>query len=238
MDNFLELEKKCKTLRKKQFLKYGAVGGGAFFVLIASLLLFKSPKTNENNKKHTNNHKTEKNITKKIEHNKQKVEQIKKIEKVEKKSTPKTIKKEKSKQKTIVPPMLEVEFDLNKIGNNNLKQTKTKKSHTSQQKKQHTKSKTQQKKETHKNIISSETITFNKALYLAKNAFNKHNYQESIKWCKIASNLNNDSAEVWRLYALNLVRLNQKDKAIVVLETYLKYKKSIKIKHLLQRLKK
>jgi len=226
MDNFLELEKKCKALKKKKYLKYGAIGGGAFFAMIVSAFMLFSKTTPE----------PKKNIEKpKIIEKKPKPQPIK-----EKPKQPIKKIEHKKEHKNIVPPMMEVEFDLNKINSNALKNShKNTHKKTEPKPKKETPKKQIKKEEKKSNtMISSETITFNKALYLAKSAFNKHNYQESIKWCKIASNLNNDSAEVWRLYALNLVRLNQKQKAIIVLETYLQYKDSIKIKHLLQRLKK
>ena len=209
MNDFLDLEKRCKKLQKKRMIKYLSIAGGVIILLITIPILFKDkPKP-----------------------------QPQKIEKP-KITHPKPVKKET--KKTIVPPMMEVEFDLNKIKDVNIEEKKKQKKphHKKEVKPKHT-TKKEIKKETKKTgLIVEEKITFDKALYLATNAFNKHNYQESIKWCKIASKLNNDNPEIWRLYALNLVRLGQKDKAIIVLQTYLKYKKSIKIQHLLKRLQK
>ena len=224
MNDFLDLEKKCKTLRKKRILKYSGGAVGVVVMSVMAMMFLKTPTTQKTIEKPK---KIEKNVTKAV---------VKKVEKKPEKILPKP-------KPTVVPPMMEVEFDLNKIDSKNIEKKLNKKHHkTNHKNTNHKKHKVEHKKTIHKketkNTLINETITFDKALYLAKDAFNKHKYNESIKWCKIASKLNNDSAEIWRLYALNLVRLHKKDKAILVLRTYLKYKQSIKIKHLLKRLEK
>jgi tetratricopeptide (TPR) repeat protein len=85
-------------------------------------------------------------------------------------------------------------------------------------------------------ILQSEALTFTKALKLAQLYYNNGDYQNSIKWCKLASKIDNNDERIWKLYALNLEKIGQKDKAIKVLKTYLKYKNSIELKYLLQRL--
>ena len=86
--------------------------------------------------------------------------------------------------------------------------------------------------------IKTEEIKFDKALDLAQLYFDTKDYENSIKWCKIASKLNNKDERVWKLYALNLDRIGDTEKAIHILKTYLKYKNSLDLQYLLQRLEK
>ena len=89
-----------------------------------------------------------------------------------------------------------------------------------------------------KSIIQDEEITFEKAYKYAQKDYDNGDYQSSIKWCKIASKINNTDDKIWELYALNLEKLHQKNKAIRVLKTYLDYKEVKKLRELLKRLEK
>lgn len=89
-----------------------------------------------------------------------------------------------------------------------------------------------------KSILQDETISFDKAIKLAQLYYNNADYENSIKWCKMASKIDNNDEQVWKLYALNLEKIGQKQKSIKVLKTYLKYKPSLELKYLLERLEK
>jgi len=89
-----------------------------------------------------------------------------------------------------------------------------------------------------KNTLKTKNLTFDEALNSANLYYKNGNYTETIKWCKIASSLNNENEEVWKLYSLSLERLGNRTKAIKVLKTYLKYKKSTELKLILERLEK
>jgi len=228
MNNFLELENKCKKLKRKQIIKFIIIIFVTITIILGITLSLK-----------------EKPKYKKIELNNTKKEII-------------ITKKHKVQKDNIVPPMMEIQFDLNKIKdmsniknkdkkeithnkkieNKSTKNKSTKNKEKNKEKKEITHNKKIENKQKNKILVEQKTITFEKALNIAKKAFHKHNYQKSMKWCKIASKLDNEKAEIWKLYALNLLKLNQKDKAIIVLKTYLKYKKSTEIENLLKRLEK
>ena len=225
MDEFLELEKKCKKLKIKKLLKYLIL-----IILIISLIiglyLFIQSKAH---KSYIQENKTIIKITK-IKPVKKETNKTLKIKIIESK-------KIKEKNKTIIKKVIKpikipewnVQFNLNEI--NITKEIKIK----SKVKKEINKTIV---KENPNQMFKSETITVDKALKLAKFYYNNDDYQTSMKWCKIASNIDNSNEKIWKLYALNLEKLNQKQKAIKVLKTYLKYKDSSELEFILQRLEK
>jgi len=207
MNEFFELEKKCKQLKRKKFIKYFSIFL-IFAILIGIVIYFiTKPSTKPQPTKPKVIVKIkEKNITKIV------VKKVKVfIEKNITKPTPPA-------------PTLDVDIDLNKIKEINNSKPKIKQKTNTQPIKKQT------------SVIQNETITFHKALTLAKKYYENGDYQSSIKWCKLASKIDNNDERVWKLYALNLEKTGQKEKAIKVLKTYLKYKNSLELKYLLQRL--
>ena len=264
MNDFFELERKCKKLQQKRLFKY--------FIIIFVFLIFigvyfyiqytqktplhtpiikkEVPKIKENNITKTNKKidnvkkiENKKISKKKKENNTSNIQKIispkikeKNITKTEKKiDNPQKPKKEKNitiqkiiKEKNITKPIIQPVLKL-KIDFNNIQPLKDNKTIIQKPKPQ-----TQIKNKT--SILQNETITFNKALTLAKKYYENADYENSIKWCKLASKIDNNDERIWKLYALNLEKTNQKEKAIKVLKTYLKYKNSLDLKYLLQRL--
>ena len=84
--------------------------------------------------------------------------------------------------------------------------------------------------------LVSEELTFPKAMKLSKIYYTNGDYQNSLKWCKLAAQIDNNDEDLQNLFALNLVKLNKKNEAIKRIKNYLKNHNSIKLKYLLQRL--
>ena len=225
MDEFLELEKKCKKLKAKKLIIYIGLVLILTILIIGLYLFFKPSKPKKIEK--TIPKKIEKKVNQKIKKTPKEINKtikiikpkIKKVEPI--KPQPKEHKEIKIIKKPTKIPQWKVEFNLDEI---NLTTPKPiiKKPITQQSQK----------------VFKTQTISFDKALKLAKFYYNNEEYQDSMKWCKIASNIDNTNEEIWKLYALNLEKLNQKQKAIEVLKTYLKYKDSIELKLILKRLEK
>jgi len=220
MIDFFELEKKCKKIKNKKFVKIIVVLTflslliGAFFVLNTT-----SKQKNTKTTSTTTQNKTQ--IKSQIK------SQIKKQAKTSKKLT-KAPTKNQTKTKPLTPT-IGVNIDFSSIPT----KIETKKQKTSQ---------TNQNSKTTKNIpnqpklIISNSTSFEYAFNLAQNYYKQKNYKQSILWCKRASAIDNTNEKLWKLYALNLLAVGQKQKAIKVLKTYLKYKNSIDIQYLLQRI--
>ena len=239
MDNFFELEKKCKKLKRKKFIKISIYIVLIIITIIALLQLYKKPKITT---KHIQNQtidiktkikKSEKKpketnkslqINNSIEINKSNSIEINKSKKIttkEKTSIKHTKEINKSIKKSINIPTLSIQLDLTSI--------KSQKPKTQNKK-------LQKLKKENKPLFKSENISFLKAIQLAKTYYDNEDYKNAIKWCKIASNIDNEDERVWKYYALSLEKIGQKQKAIKILKTYLKYKNSIELKYILQRL--
>ena len=216
MIDFFELEKKCKKIKNKKFVKIIVVLTilslliGAFFVLNT-----------------TSKQKSTKTISTTTQNKKQTKSQTKKQTKTNKELI-KAPAKSHTKTKPLAPT-IGVNIDFSSIPT----KIETKKQKTSQ---------TNQNSKTTKNIpnqpklIISNSTSFEYAFNLAQNYYKQKNYKQSILWCKRASAIDNTNEKLWKLYALNLLAVGQKQKAIKVLKTYLKYKNSIDIQYLLQRI--
>ena len=256
MVDFFELEKRCKKIRQKKIFKIVVI---IFFVIIAVSLICVNTLTPKKIDKNTSypkaiakidkntsypkaTAKIDKNIsypkaiakidkntsypkaTAKIDKN---ISYPKAIAKIDKNTShPKAIAKiDKNISRPI--PILKIDIDFNNIPTTS-SSIPPKKVIKKEQNKTIIKEKL--------SILQSEALTFTKALKLAQLYYNNGDYQNSIKWCKLASKIDNNDERIWKLYALNLEKIGQKDKAIKVLKTYLKYKNSIELKYLLQRL--
>ena len=249
MDEFFELEKKCKKLKRKKFIKYLfltlitliIIGGGYYlFILFNTKPLQKSKPIITSHKKvieHniTKKIKTEKNVTKILKKEQNittKVIMPKKINKKEELDVQCQIIIKDKKDKITKIPILELDINFSNIEIIEDKKKKIKEEKIVTNVLQLPKKIVEKKK----SLIQDETITFEKAYILAKSYYDSEDYITSMKWCKIASKINNKDERIWELYALNLENTNQKEKAIRVLKTYLKYKNSLRLKYLLQRL--
>ncbi len=216
MVDFFELEKKCKKIKNKKLLKIIVVLTflslliGAFFVLNT-----------------TSKQKNIKTTSTTIQNKKQTKIQTKKQTKTNKELIKAPVKSH-TKTKPLTPT-IGVNIDFSSIPT----KIETKKQKTSQ---------TNQSSKKTKNIpnqpklIISNSTSFEYAFNLAQNYYKQKNYKQSILWCKRASAIDNTNEKLWKLYALNLLAMGQKQKAIKVLKTYLKYKNSIDIQYLLQRI--
>ena len=217
MVDFFELEKRCKKIRQKKIFKIVVI---IFFVIIAVSLICVNTLTPKKIDKNTSYPKA----TAKIDKNTSYPKATAKIDKNT--SHPKAIAKiDKNISRPI--PILKIDIDFNNIPTTS-SSIPPKKVIKKEQNKTIIKEKL--------SILQSEALTFTKALKLAQLYYNNGDYQNSIKWCKLASKIDNNDERIWKLYALNLEKIGQKDKAIKVLKTYLKYKNSIELKYLLQRL--
>ena len=252
MDDFFTLEKKCKQLRKKKLLKVVGYIFIIILIVIGGFFAYQYFNTKNHSKKIETNIKPK--ITKiisKKEINNTKITQPKSTQKkdinntkvkVKIISTKKEVNKTKtmqSKQKKEIKkvPILEVKIDFNKITEPKIEKKAIikKKVIPKEQKKVEKK---EIKKSKPKKIIKNENISFEKAFKLATLYYNNGDYQNSMKWCKMASKIDSQNPAIWKLYALNLDKIGQTKKAIEVLQTYLKYKDSLELRYLLQRLKK
>jgi len=215
MIDFFELEKKCKAKKRKKLIKY------IFFIVLFLILLgiiFYNFSLKEKSIKHKDikiikqqNHKIQDtNITKQTL-----VKDVNKTKEIKDINISKTIKN--------IEPNLTIEIDFNNIINIKQKEIKNKPI-----------KKTVKKQQT--SLIQDETITFDKALFKASTYYDNHQYQKSMKWCRIASKIDNTDERVWKLYALNYDKIGQKDTAIKIIKTYLEYKKSNDLEKLLKRL--
>jgi len=240
MINFYELEKRCKKLQQKRLKKRILIV--LLLVIVVGMVswLFinqinKHQEKKEIKKEHKKVIKTaEIKKTEKIEKIEKKIkeeksEKVKKIEKIEK---PKQLKKEENKTIKQEIPIISYTLNLNNIKEVNLS---IKQVQVLQGKENN---KTVTKEEKNPNSIKTKNLTFDEALNSANLYYKNGNYKETIKWCKIASSLNNENEEVWKLYSLSLERLGNRNKAIKVLKTYLKYKNSTELKLILERLEK
>jgi len=228
MSDFFELERKCKQLKRKKLIKYSSIF--LLFIILIGVAIYFITKPQPLKSLHTTKITPKPQPTNPTKPTKPKV-----IVKIKEKNITKVVVKkvkvfiEKNITKPTPPaPTLSLDINLTKIQKiDNPKQKakaelKTKKTNTQPIKKQ-------------TSILQNETITFNKALTLAKKYYENADYENSIKWCKLASKIDNNDERVWKLYALNLEKTGQKEKAIKLLKTYLKYKNSLELKYLLQR---
>ncbi len=75
--------------------------------------------------------------------------------------------------------------------------------------------------------------TYSKAIYLAKIYYDKKEYKKSLAWSLKANEMNKEDERSWIIFAKNLIKLNQKEKAARVLKTYIINHNSEKAKKLL-----
>jgi len=226
MIDFFELEHRCKKLKRKKFIKFFTILILIFTLIGAIIYFLKQPKIQKSPQKEIK--------TKDINHTKPKI--------IPKKEKPVVIIKKIIIEKNVTPiqkpkpaPMLNVNIDFQNINDINI--TKKPSIQKPKQKPISIQTQTHNIKPKQKiSVIQEETITFKKAFVLAKQYYENGDYQNSIKWCKIASKIDNTDERIWKLYALNLVKIGKKDKAIKILKTYLEFRDSTELKYLLQRL--
>jgi tetratricopeptide (TPR) repeat protein len=71
------------------------------------------------------------------------------------------------------------------------------------------------------------------AIYIAKQYYLDTDYKQAGIWAKRANQLDRNQEEAWLLYAKSVYALNNKEKAIRILNIYLQYKESSKAEFLL-----
>jgi tetratricopeptide (TPR) repeat protein len=243
MVNFYDLEKRCKKLQRKRVQKV------IFYLLLLTiviggiaLFLFQKSGNKQIIKNTQKVHiKSEKKIEKQQTKAVKQVTQLKKPKSVEKKDKVVTVVKTKKiekketteKQNSPKIKMINYIIEMENIGEINFSTPQVAKNETKNREQNETKNR---KKVNH--YIQTKNLTFEKALNSAELYYNNGNYKQTIKWCKIASSIDNENEEIWKLYALSLERMGDRKKAIKVLKTYLKYRKSTELKLILERLEK
>jgi len=259
MVDFFELEQKCKKFQRKRVVKLiiatiVGVGGGA---IIGLYLTDKKTEKRELKQvvKKESFKKEHKVVSKKIEkvvvkeknETKKELKQVTKnevknevkkeiknrivVKKREQKNSEKndSIKKEKNDSSTKLEiPILKVDIDFDKI--------ESKESVENSKKEVKKEEVVEQNKKRDSKILQTTPVSFEKAMKLIVLYYENGDYENSMKWCKIASKIDNYNENVWYYYGLNLEKVGKKEKAIQVLTIYLKYQNSKKIRFLLQRL--
>jgi len=242
MINFYDLEKRCKKVQQKKIQKliiYFLIG-----MSILGIILFFITKQNKFTKNKIEIQKPAIKVEKKIKKSKpietiklpeQKVLKQKKVIKIEKKVNNSNNLTKKTTTKPI--PIINYSIEIDNIKEVNFSVSKPIEVKKKQEKNITLQTTTQTRK---KESLSLKTkvLTFEKAKNSALLYYKNGNYKETIKWCKIASALNNENEEIWKLYSLSLERMGNTKKAIKVLKTYLKYKDSTELKLILERLEK
>jgi len=227
MINFYELEKKCKKKKLKLILKVaGIISSIAILSGIVFLFLLY-----RHNHKNTEAKIIQNNIEKKtIEVVKHPHTEIKKVEQ----KVIKVVKVVKEKPKI---PEITYMLDLGNISVTNepksikrIKKSVIKKPEIKKEKKP-------EPEKVNTPVLTTSSLTLQTALFKIKNFYDNGDFDNTIKWCKLASKIDNKNEDIWSYYALSLYKTGQKNKAIEVLKTYLKYKKSQKIEKILKRLK-
>jgi len=242
MINFYDLEKRCKKVQQKKIQKliiYFLIG-----MSILGIILFFITKQNKFTKNKIEIQKPAIKVEKKIKKSKpietiklpeQKVLKQEKVIKIEKKVNNSNNLTKKTTTKPI--PIINYSIEIDNIKEVNFSVSKPIEVKKKQEKNITLQTTTQTRK---KESLSLKTkvLTFEKAKNSALLYYKNGNYKETIKWCKIASALNNENEEIWKLYSLSLERMGNTKKAIKVLKTYLKYKDSTELKLILERLEK
>jgi tetratricopeptide (TPR) repeat protein len=221
MDNFFELERRCRKYHIKKWMKPVSI---LFLLVVIALVIYFSLSD-----KKTDSQKiivVEKNVTNIVVN--------KKISnKVIKKEENNLTNKEKDNLKKI--PTLKVEFNLNKITTTKKENSTTKKSPKQIKEPINIELKPKEKEvETKKLIITTKLSSFKKSFELMNLYFNNEDYVKAKEWAIKANKVKPYNEDVWNIYALSLYRLDEKQKAIEVLETYLKYKESQKLENTLK----
>jgi tetratricopeptide (TPR) repeat protein len=224
MNNFFELEKRCKRYHKKRYIKFFIIPIILLLILLA-LAYYTLNITTATNK-----------IEKKIEYNKTKIidKNITYNEKIIKKELNKTIEQNITKDQISLEKEDKIPVLAPKI---NLDMIDTKKIETNKKtiEKKEEKEKTKPKKEDSKIVISTQELpSFDTSFKLMNVYFEDGDYEKSKEWAVKASKMQPQNEDIWKVYALSLYKLNKKDKAIKVLKTYLKYRKSTKIENILK----
>ena len=213
---FYELENICKKRRKFFILIFIFIL--LIILLIGTILFFVFSKYYF--KKKENYSKTQ--IISKV-HKKNKLE---KIEKKEKKI--KIIKKKNINKDIKYLPII----DLN-IKEINITTTKKEKL----LKKQIKKNKQINKENNSSIIIKTNTLpSFNTCIELSRKYFKKNNYEEALKWAKLANLQNKKNPISWIMAAESLYKLGKKEEAIKLLKIYNSYYNNKKINELLKEL--
>lgn len=74
--------------------------------------------------------------------------------------------------------------------------------------------------------LFNQKKTYDLAIKISEKYFEKKDFKNSLKWAKIANNINNEDEKSWILYAKSLYSLGDKKSAIEILKVFLQYKSS------------
>jgi tetratricopeptide (TPR) repeat protein len=235
MNNFFELEKKCKKYyQKKTIILYSFLFILAILI-ITFLYLFSDEKVENRVIKEP-----KKEETKSLN---QEVKNVNKKSNIVEKNVSKKLetKKEIVLKEDEVIPTLEAKINLDMIEFNknvlpNTKKTINKETNKTVVEVNQTEINKTIKTEKPKRVIitTKELPSFTTSFKLMNLYFKDGDYEKSKEWAVKASKIEPQNEEIWRVYALSLYKLNKKDKAIKVLKTYLQYKKSTKIEQTLK----
>jgi len=236
MINFYELEKKCKAKKIKRVLFFvGIAVGSVVFIGVAWYLFLwftkKEPQTTHHNNKPIKAREITQQKVVKERVEKENITQNEKVTEVKKVIEVKDVTKVKK-----VEEIPYITYDLGFIESNNISNHKNHKKQHIQKSTKIKKEKIENKKETKINL-QTQALTLQVAIGNIKNYYKIGDYKNAIKWCKIASRIDNTNEDVWVYYALSLYKTGQKDKAKDVLNTYLKYKDSKRVRNILKGLK-
>ena len=239
MNNFFELEKKCKKYHQKRLLKLWLLPFFILLLILVAVFYFLKNQPEKKSLQPQTKPQTKKiQIKKTIIHKNKPIKKEENITKTEPKPQPKKL--IQPPKETI--PTLKAKIDLDMIDfSENKKHFSDKKEENIT--KQHTKiveiNKTKPlKKEKTKSglIITKEFPSFETSFKLMNLYYKDEDYAKAKEWAIKASKVKPKDEEVWRIYALSLYKLNNKNKAIKVLKTYLQYQESEKIKETLKQI--
>ena len=214
---FYELERECKARKKKVFVVIIIV----IILAIISLGLFLYFYFNKSQIKQP--HKIAPKSIIKID------KKAKKIEIAKKSETNKTkVVAQKSKQIETLKPIIDLDINdkkSQKIEVNKSDETKI--------------IKPQPKPEKPKVVLKVQELpSFDTCIILAKNYYKNEDYQNALKWAKNANMQNKERKISWIIVSKSLYKLNQKQKALKVLQTYYNYTKDKEVLEVIKRIEK
>ena len=253
---FEELNKKCKKIKRKKFLKVFLIVFFLILIVIGLCLLFYSKIDNKNsNLKKTLSLKSKKITIPAQDKNSTLIKAIDKKSKpkVTKDKHKKILKMKKNdkvkKDKILLNPTLDIpDINTSNLLNKERKAPFARKLEVKPiaKKVQEIQTKKKPFKISVKHVDQESVLiknyknlkNYKNALNLATFYFDKKNYKKCIYWAKIASQLGKTADTPWLLYAKAKYNLNQKEDAIKSLQMYLNYFDSKEAYELLRKFKK
>lgn len=217
MADFFELEKRCKRLKYKKLLPFSV----AIVIAISATLFFLQKESTPQKKQ------------KKIEKiAKQEVQETKKEiiipEKEEMRVAPSLDVKEEKNEKPPVTTVLSPVLSLEKVA---VRAEEVKEKPKKEEIKKETKTVTQ-KKESKNRLTVTKRPELSVSLEKATRFYESNEYEKALKWVKEAQKEDRENEDTWILFAKILYEKGEKEKALRVVETYLRFKPTSSIKEL------